>query len=88
MGEVSNLKCEPRPDIVCLEGNGSRPSHKGDGYRANGTEVHSVAYTFDARGNGNGDVTCTITGGHQSTISDYTAIVVEMREKTYEVHTT
>lgn len=37
--------------VVCLEGNGSRPSHKGAGYREtdkmytlNATEVHSVAY--------------------------------------------
>ena len=35
--------------------------------------------TFDARGNGGGNISCTITGGHQSTISDYTAIVVEKR---------
>lgn len=38
-------------DIVCLEGNGSRPSHKGDGwsvgevmYTLNSTEVHAVCY--------------------------------------------
>ena len=37
--------------MVCLEGNGSRPSHKGDGwiasevmYTLNKTEVHSVCY--------------------------------------------
>jgi len=39
--------------VVCLEGNGSRPSHKGDGYRVggamytlNGTEVHCIAYSI------------------------------------------
>ena len=26
--------------IVCLEGNGSRPSHKGDGYHDGGGDVH------------------------------------------------
>ena len=31
--------------------------------------------TFDARGNGDGLISCTITGGHQSTVSDYTALV-------------
>ena len=31
---------------------------------------------FDARGNGDGAISCTITGGHESTISDYTAIVM------------
>lgn len=33
--------------------------------------------TYDARGNGSGYVSCTITGAHQSTISDYTAIAVQ-----------
>ena len=39
------------PKVVCLEGNGSRPSHKGDGYAEteisytlNATEKHAVAY--------------------------------------------
>lgn len=38
-------------EIIALEGNGSRPSHKGEGYREsdtmytlNTTEVHGVAY--------------------------------------------
>ena len=51
MGEVSNTRSEPRSDIVCLEGNGARPSHRGIGfleseimYTLNTTEVHSVAY--------------------------------------------
>lgn len=33
--------------------------------------------TFDARGNGEGDVTNTIVGDHQSSVSDYTALAVE-----------
>lgn len=32
---------------------------------------------YDARGNGGGGITCTITGMHQASISDYTAIVLE-----------
>ncbi len=32
---------------------------------------------FDARGNGNGKMVPTITGGHESRITDYTAIVIE-----------
>ena len=39
------------PSVVCLEGNGSRPSHRGDGYAEsetmytlNSTEHHAVAY--------------------------------------------
>lgn len=41
--------------VVCLEGNGSRPSHQGDGwhegdpmYTLNGTEHHAVVYRGDA----------------------------------------
>lgn len=30
---------------------------------------------YDARGNGNGKITPTITGGHESSISDYTSVV-------------
>jgi site-specific DNA-cytosine methylase len=40
---------------------------------------HGV-FTYDARGNGDGDVVNTMTGGHQSSISDYTAIVLRNRE--------
>lgn len=38
-------------EVICLEGNGARPSHNGDGYSTggvmytlNGVEVHCVAY--------------------------------------------
>ena len=51
MGTERDTGCQPRPNIICLEGNGSRPSHFGDGYcvssvmyTLNGTEVHSVCY--------------------------------------------
>ena len=51
MGEVRNIRSEPGSDIVCLEGNGYRPSHKGDGYKVGGamytlnsTEVHAICY--------------------------------------------
>lgn len=54
MGEVGNARSKPRSDIVCLEGNGSRPSHRGDGYiesqvmyTLNSTEVHAVAYGIE-----------------------------------------
>ena len=32
---------------------------------------------YDARGNGGGEISPTITGDHQNRITDYTAIVVE-----------
>lgn len=41
-----------------------------------------IVVTYDARGNGNGDIACTITGNHQDRITDYTAIVVEKRNLT------
>lgn len=37
----------------------------------------AVAYTYDARGNGDGDMVNTITGDHQNRVTDYTAVVVE-----------
>lgn len=41
-------------------------------------ETHgNIPIVFDARGNGGGDISPTITGGHQAHISDYTAIVLE-----------
>ena len=51
MEQVNDTRCKPRPDIVCLEGNGIRPSHRGDGWRVgevmytlNSTEVHAVCF--------------------------------------------
>ena len=37
--------------------------------------------TYDGRGNGNGETSCTITGDHQNRITDYTAIVIEGGQK-------
>lgn len=71
-----------------LEGNGVRPSHFGKGYGEDGdpsftlnhVEQHGVA-TYDARGNGDGDVCCTLTGDHQDRVTDYTALVVEEKNE-------
>lgn len=35
---------------------------------------------FDARGNGGGGITPTITGDHQNRVTDYTAIVLAIHE--------
>ena len=35
---------------------------------------------YDARGNGDGGVSPTITGDHQNRVTDYTAILVEVHE--------
>ena len=37
--------------------------------------------TYDARGNGEGEISCTITGEHQKRITDYTAILIEKRSE-------
>lgn len=55
MGEKRNTWGKPRSDVICLEGNGYRPSHYGDGwmiggamYTLNSTEVHAVCYVISA----------------------------------------
>lgn len=55
--------------VVCLEGNGSRPSHRGDGYAVsdvsytlNSTEHHAVAYGIDGYNQ-------SITGEKSKTLS-------------------
>jgi len=51
MEQINDTGRDARSDIVCLEGNGIRPSHRGDGwstggamYTLNSTEVHAVCY--------------------------------------------
>lgn len=39
------------------------------------------AMILDARGNGNGEISPTLTGDHQNRITDYTAIVVWVRNE-------
>lgn len=38
------------------------------------------ATPYDARGNGGGGITPTITGDHQNRITDYTVIILEKRD--------
>ncbi len=38
---------------------------------------HPHAVCYDARGNGDGETACTITGDHQNRITDYTAVAVQ-----------
>ena len=45
--------------------------------RANMKHHEPIVFVYDARGNGGGGVTPTITGDHQDRITDYTAIVLE-----------
>ena len=74
-----------QPLMTCLDDQGgSQISVRNDGkcptLRA---EMHGnipsvmEPMTYDARGNGDGKVTSTITGGHESSISDFTSVVLE-----------
>lgn len=38
-----------------------------------------LVLVYDARGNGGGGICPTITGDHQNRVTDYTAIVVEVK---------
>ena len=40
-----------------------------------------VCMVYDARGNGGGGTSPTITGDHQNRVTDYTAIVLEIHEE-------
>jgi len=40
----------------------------------------AIVIAYDARGNGGGGITPTITGDHQNRVTDYTAIVLEIYE--------
>lgn len=37
-----------------------------------------IVLIYDARGNGTGGISPTITGDHQNRVTDYTALVVEV----------
>lgn len=39
MGEIRDTGFKPRSDIICLEGNGYRPSHFGDGWKVGGVGI-------------------------------------------------
>ena len=76
----------------CISGNAvdRKTNQNGTGVRESGAftvntvDRHAVAYTlknsavFDARGNGDGKIVPTITGDHESRITDYTAIAIDL----------
>ena len=45
------------------------------------SDAKLTALIYDARGNGEGGVSPTITGDHQNRITDYTAIILEIHEE-------
>ena len=57
MGEVSDIRCEPGPDIVCIQGGGATSLNvngKGWGmnvsFTLNATDVHGIAYEMHSSG--------------------------------------
>lgn len=40
MEQVDDIGRVARSDVVCMEGNGIRPSHRGDGWSVGGGDVH------------------------------------------------
>lgn len=74
--------------VYCLAGNiidrsetaGANGSgvKENQSYTLNTVDRPAVAYkVFDARGNGDGKTVPTITGDHESRVTDYTAIITE-----------
>ena len=47
--------------------------------RAPTLNAQKTMSVYDARGNGDGAVACTITGDHQNRVTDYTALAVDVR---------
>lgn len=92
MGEVGNARCEPRSDAICfpLEGNGARPSHRGEGFGMSGdpmftlnsTERHGVCvWNGKADGASGQGVSFAITGDHDNRPTDMTNIIVMENEE-------
>ena len=74
---------QSRDAIFCLQGNAidraDTAGCNGKGWRedvSNTLNTIDRPAVYDARGNGDGKTVCTITGDHQNSVSDYTAICV------------
>ena len=59
-----------KSSVCTYDGVSPTPTRTNDGAPA-------VAYTYDARGNGDGQKVATITGDHQNRVTDYTSVVLE-----------
>lgn len=71
--------CIDRADTAGCNGKGWRYDQC---YTLNTIDRHAV---YDARGNGNGETVCTITGDHQNRITDYTALVIASGQANAEI---
>ena len=70
-----------KPVISVDQGGGKSRVHNYEGVSLTLTCTHNgapaVAYTYDARGNGDGQKCATLTGDHQNRVTDYTSVVLE-----------
>lgn len=67
---------EPYP-IRVTQKNFPGMRHLGDITQISGAEIEPVdIVAYDARGNGDGEIVPTLTGDHESRVTDYTALVV------------
>ena len=76
-GEYSRSKICPVSESLqrhsCEGGEAWKSASAGTGRGASGAEG---CRTYDARGNGDGETVCTITGDHNNRVTDYTALVL------------
>jgi DNA (cytosine-5)-methyltransferase 1 len=79
-----SLMSETNHGVCCLEGNGSRPSHRGDGYKEsetmytlNATEQHAVAYGFEQKAFGKYDESGKASCLKSRDYKDATDLIVE-----------
>lgn len=84
------LRAEQTPAVIVLQDKiiGRKDKNTGNGsgvseslcYTLTSTDVHGVCVpvVYDARGNGDGEISPTITGDHNSRITDYTAVLCEL----------
>lgn len=78
-----------RTDRLCCASKNAKDARGGgkgilidaDGKAFTISTLHDQAICYDARGNGGGGITPSLTGDHQNRITDYTAIVVEKRNE-------
>lgn len=93
---MSTLRAQANHPPCIMEAAGFCPEQsaktRGIGYEEENSPtlragVTPAAVIYDARGNGNGDVSSTVTGDHENRVTDYTSVVVE-NPKSFDVRFT
>lgn len=63
-GQQVNVRTDDKSPTLRAEAHGNVPA--------------DVCKTYDARGNGDGETVCTITGDHENRVTDYTALCMDV----------